>query len=90
MQKIIYNLLSNAFKYTEQGGSVELRLLEKDECVFVEVEDTGCGISDSDVDNVFDRFYQAGGDKSSISSSSGIGLALTKGLVDLQDRKSVV
>lgn len=80
-EHIIYNYLSNAFKYTPENGEVEVIIKEEDNNILLQVRDTGIGISEGALPNVFDRFFQAGNaDK---SSSSGIGLALCKEVADL-------
>jgi len=94
VEKIMFNLLSNAFKFTEQDGSITIRISllssnEAKEQNFIEltVSDTGIGIPADDVGKVFDRFYQVddskntGGNK--IQQGTGIGLALAKKLVEM-------
>jgi signal transduction histidine kinase/ligand-binding sensor domain-containing protein/DNA-binding response OmpR family regulator len=83
MEIIINNMLSNALKYTKDGGSVVVRLNELEQEIKIEIEDTGVGIPESIQSNIFERFYQAGSLKKSMKGSSGIGLSLTKGLIDL-------
>ncbi|MBD8387820.1 two-component regulator propeller domain-containing protein [Dysgonomonas sp. BGC7] len=80
--KAIYNLLSNAFKYTQAGGEVILRISLKDEYVSVQVEDNGIGISTEDLSKIFERFYQVEYRSSKFSLGTGIGLALTKQIVE--------
>ena len=86
LEKIITNLLSNAFKFTTEGGEVkcEVKLPEqKNELIEVIVSDTGIGIPSDEIDNVFDRFHQVKSGNFNGSSGTGIGLALTKELVEL-------
>jgi len=78
-QKVINNLLSNAFKYTGSGDTISVSIREESGYAVLEVEDTGSGIAAADLNNIFDRFYQSEGS----SSGTGIGLALAKGIVEL-------
>lgn len=82
MEKIIYNLLSNAFKYTQKEGEITLSFALKNDRTVIEVADTGCGISDEDKANIFNRFYQAKSNDSSLTGS-GIGLHIAKEYVAL-------
>tara|TARA_R110002050_G_scaffold192150_1_gene327117 strand:+ start:37455 stop:41468 length:4014 start_codon:yes stop_codon:yes gene_type:complete len=72
VQKIILNLLSNAFKYTPDGGSIEVRIYQEDDRVGVSVSDSGQGISNADKEHIFERFYQAS--QKQEKTGSGIGL----------------
>lgn len=81
MQKVIFNLLSNAFKYTPDKGHITVMVNRRGYEAVVEVSDTGVGISEGDIDKIFERFYQTG-DTAYFSRGSGIGLALAKGVVD--------
>lgn len=87
MDKIIYNLLSNAFKFTSKGGKIKVSLqLSENEMLRLSVEDTGCGIPQALMGNIFDRFYQVSDTqdkKLRETIGSGIGLNLTKMLVEL-------
>jgi signal transduction histidine kinase/ligand-binding sensor domain-containing protein/DNA-binding response OmpR family regulator len=85
MQKVFYNLLSNAFKFTQPGDSVTISLIPKINSVVVKVIDSGKGIPVEELNRIFDRFYQAENIASdpAFVMSSGIGLALTKGIVEL-------
>lgn len=83
IEKVLYNLLSNAFKYTPDNGSVELVISVAGEEVNLIVRDSGCGISQEEQEFVFDRFFRS----KEVSRSTwgyGIGLALTKALVEVQ------
>ncbi len=80
MERIFFNLLSNAFKYTAQNGSITFTCTATDADLMFSVEDTGKGISRDEIDNIFTRFYQV--DKVH-PQGSGIGLALVKAFVEL-------
>ena len=85
MQKVFYNLLSNAFKYTKPNAAIEMILENKENEVTIKVIDNGIGISKEDIDKIFDRFYQAENGISNITKtpSTGIGLSLTKSIIEL-------
>ncbi|MBC8319830.1 MAG: response regulator [Bacteroidetes bacterium] len=93
IEKILYNLLSNAFKFTPKGGSITIRIsmaakdnINKKE-VHISISDTGMGIRKDQLPHVFDRFYQASASHKSDLEGSGIGLALAKELVELHHGK---
>ncbi|MDL2210963.1 response regulator [Bacteroides sp. OttesenSCG-928-M17] len=79
IQKVINNLLSNAFKYTPDGGSITIELTNRaDDCIF-SVSDNGAGISEEDYQKIFERFYQV--ENIGQYGGTGIGLALSQGIV---------
>lgn len=87
MEKVIYNLISNAMKYTPEGGTVTVDLTGEEEWIVIRVSDTGIGISAEDLPHVFERFWQADANIETGTHGSGIGLALAKGIVEMHEGK---
>ncbi|MGB7520478.1 MAG: response regulator [Spirulinaceae cyanobacterium] len=81
--KVIYNLLSNAMKFTKPGGNIQVSLAPVGNFVQFKVKDTGIGIASSHLSNLFDRFHQVEGSVDRSHEGSGLGLALVKELVEL-------
>lgn len=81
-ETVVLNLLSNALKYTAQGR-VGVRLDYRDGRLRLEVSDTGVGIPDTELERVFDRFFRSSLDSARSAEGSGIGLALSRELVEL-------
>lgn len=81
--KVLYNLLSNAMKFTQAGGSITVRLYPDGEDCVIEVSDSGVGIRDDQIPYLFERFRQADGSENRSYEGSGLGLALVKELVDM-------
>ena len=82
LEKIVGNLLSNAFKYTPKNGSVTVIVGQTNGSIAIEITDTGKGIGKDELKLVFDRFYRVEGTE---EKGSGIGLSLVKELVDLHN-----
>ncbi len=84
MEKVFFNLLSNAFKYTSDKGNIILSGEITNSDIKINITDTGIGISEQDKDKIFARFFQADNQekKGSLFSGTGIGLALTRTIVE--------
>lgn len=78
---ILNNLITNALKYTEEDGRVDVRIKLKDKYLKIEVEDTGIGIPDAEKELIFERFYRTDRSRSRETGGSGLGLAITREIV---------
>ncbi|HPD32904.1 MAG TPA: ATP-binding protein [Bacteroidota bacterium] len=85
-EQVMINLINNSIKYTEQGG-IEINTYTNDDTVFIEVLDTGIGISPEDRDRIFERFYISDKSRSRKSGGSGIGLSIVKHIIMLHNGK---
>ena len=85
LDKIVYNLLSNAFKFSPDNSLISFKSDFDTSGLFIQVKDTGKGIPEDKLPFIFDRFYQVDGGVSSEQEGTGIGLSLSKDLVDLMD-----
>lgn len=81
--KVIINILSNAFKFTPTAGHILLSLTHTDHHAYISVKDSGIGIPKDKLETIFQRFYQTSADPSDRNVGTGIGLDLTRSLVEL-------
>jgi signal transduction histidine kinase len=85
LKQVLYNYLSNAVKFTPDGGRVEVRARPEDMDRFrIEVEDTGIGIKPEDLERLFETFHQLDSGLTKKHAGTGLGLAVTKRLVEAQ------
>jgi signal transduction histidine kinase len=82
---VLANLLSNAIRFTEAGGKVQVAVEERDSEVWVSVRDTGIGIPEDKLDKVFERFYQVESSLTRRHGGMGLGLSIAKGMVELHN-----
>jgi len=77
--QVIENYVTNAIRYTPEGGTIEVKLEESDEEVVIQVKDTGRGVAPEELENIFLPFYRTG---ERVKSSTGLGLSIAKGIVE--------
>ncbi len=82
MNEVLGNLLSNAFKFTNRGGRVELAASAKDADIVIRLTDTGAGIPADQLPRIFQKFFQADNQSKAASKGSGLGLAIAKEIVE--------
>ncbi len=75
------NLINNALRHTDQGGSINIRVLKADKSVQVAVKDDGTGIKAEHIPNIFNRFYRVDQDRNRQTGGSGLGLAISQALI---------
>ncbi len=83
MEKVFYNLLSNALKFTPEGGKIEVGMVGNEQNLIIHVTDSGIGIPQEHIDHIFERYYQIESKDYKVQQGLGIGLAITKELVEL-------
>ncbi len=81
LYQIMFNLIENAIKYNTPGGSVEVSVYRKEDEVCIQVMDTGVGIPEEDLQNIFDRFYRVDKARSRKAGGSGLGLSIVQEMV---------
>lgn len=80
LRRLVANLLDNAFKFTEEGGSVSLRLAVDEKDAMMSVSDTGCGIPQDQINCIYERFYRCPGSRS--VPGTGLGLSMVNSIVE--------
>jgi len=81
LERILLNLLSNALKFTSQGDNIMVTLKKMEDCFSISVKDTGIGISEENMNSIFDRFNQVDKSFTRANEGSGLGLTIVKALV---------
>jgi len=86
IERVLENLIENAIRYTPRGGSISLVLTPQKEAISVRISDTGYGIPEENLPDIFNRFYQLDAGRKGEPGHSGLGLAITKRILELHDR----
>ena len=87
VEELLYNLCDNAIRYNNEGGRVEVQVYPKDEHVYLEVKDTGIGISKEHQERIFERFYRVDKSRSKSTGGTGLGLAIVKHIIAKHNAK---
>jgi len=83
LKKVINNIISNSVKYMgHDKGAIDIRILDENESVKIEIEDNGKGIAARDIGNIFERFYRTDASRNSLQGGSGIGLSIVKKIIE--------
>jgi signal transduction histidine kinase len=90
IQRVLENLLRNAIRFTPRDGQIRIDIEQRPRSVAVSVSDTGCGIAESELERIFDRFYQRSSTTDRESGSAGLGLAIVKRILDLHGSRITV
>jgi signal transduction histidine kinase len=90
LSRLLANLVANAIKFTPSGGSVEIGLRPDEECVLLEVSDTGMGIADAERGRLFERFFRSQAALDRRVPGTGLGLYICKAIVDAHDGRIAV
>lgn len=81
LRQLLHNLFENSSRYVSQGGRVIVSLSQDTECAVLEIEDSGPGLTDGQIDRLFERFYRVEGSRARSSGGSGLGLSICKNIV---------
>ncbi len=82
LEQVVINILSNAIKYTPDGGKIHVRMFREKDCLITTVKDNGVGIPEKDIEHLFERFYRVEKSRTSDAGGTGLGLAIAKELVE--------
>lgn len=83
MSQVLNNLISNAVKYTDNYGNIQITVIQENENVVITVKDNGCGMDDNDIPYIFERFYRTDKSRNRSTGGAGIGLTITRAIVQL-------
>ncbi len=82
LNQVFINLIANSLKFTPKGGCITIDVIDKPDTVAIGVKDTGSGIAPDDLPYIFERFYRADKSRNRLTGGSGIGLAITKAIIE--------
>jgi len=82
LRQMVWNILHNAIKYTQPGGQIKISLEDKEGSAFLTIQDTGIGITEEHLPNIFNRFFRVDKARSREEGGSGLGLSICKHIVE--------
>ena len=82
IEQVVINVISNAIKYTPDGGKIDVTVSGMEKRLFIRIADNGVGIPEEDIDHLFERFYRVEKSRTSDAGGTGLGLAIAKELID--------
>ncbi|MCR4922648.1 MAG: cell wall metabolism sensor histidine kinase WalK [Lachnospiraceae bacterium] len=87
IQQVLYNLIDNAIKFSNQNSSIKVETTEKNETVFVSVKDNGVGIPKDNIKHIFERFYKTDSSRGKDKKGTGLGLSIVKEIISAHNEK---
>ncbi|MBZ9607882.1 HAMP domain-containing histidine kinase [Clostridium estertheticum] len=83
-KEAVFNVLENAVKYTNEGGKISVDMIEMESFIRIDIEDSGIGISENEMSDVYKRFYRGKSKGVQVKEGSGVGLYLTRKILEIQ------
>ena len=90
MSQVFNNLLSNALKYSKEDGNITIQAIKEENMVLIRIKDTGIGIGESDLPHIFERFYRADKSRNRQTGGVGVGLTITKSIIEAHEGEIMV
>ena len=83
IHQVLYNLIDNAVKFTQEGGQITASVLSDSEKVIVRIRNTGLGVSSEEINRIFERFYKVDKSRSFDVKGAGLGLYIVKSIIEM-------
>jgi signal transduction histidine kinase len=87
LAQVLTNLVSNANKYTPEGGAITVQAIQQDSMIQIKVQDDGLGMTPEDQEKLFGKFFRSADEKVREAPGTGLGLSITKNLIEMQGGK---